>query len=263
MTGTHRRWSGGTWWSGRAPLWLGLTAIVAASWLVLLHMYANMPAMNGGASAGSAMVMPATGAPPLAASFAMWVVMMLAMMLPSVAPALPIYLGMAGQRDPDRARAMSALYATGYVAPWIVYAAPAALAQWVLTRQMLLDPMGESASAWLSAAILMIAGLYQFLPLKHACLRRCRSPLAFFLMEWRDGRVGAFTLGIRHGAFCVGCCWALMAVMFVVGTMNLAWMAVVALAVLGEKLVPARWRFDSVVGVVLIVWGAATVVLSG
>jgi predicted metal-binding membrane protein len=115
--------------------------------------------------------------------------------------------------------------------------------------------MGESTSAMLSAAILVAAGLFQFSGMKNACVSKCRSPFAFLMHEWRDGAAGALLLGLRNGSNCVGCCWALMMVLFVVGTMNLLWMALFTLLVSGEKIVPARWRLDAIVGAGFIVWG--------
>lgn len=249
---------GCAWWLTRAPVWAGMVTIAAASWVYLAHLRSDMSAMPGGNSvhqAMAAMTVTVSDQSVLAATFAMWAVMMMAMMLPSVAPSASLYMTLTRRRDPNRSTTMAAMYIAGYVAPWIAYAAPAALAQWALTRQMLLDPMAESTSALLSALILISAGAYQFLPMKNACLTRCRSPLGYFMTEWRDGRLGAFMLGVRYGSFCVGCCWALMAVMFVVGTMNLAWMALLSLVVLGEKLVPTHWYFDRVVGGLLITWG--------
>ncbi len=116
--------------------------------------------------------------------------------------------------------------------------------------------MGQSTSAAVSAAILVAAGLFQFSSLKNACMAKCRTPLAFLMQEWRDGAAGALVVGLRNGSNCVGCCWALMAVLFVVGTMNLLWMALFTLLVCAEKIMPARWRLDAIVGAGFIAWGA-------
>src|SRR5690606_6349081 len=188
-------------------------------------------------------------------TFGMWAVMMMAMMLPTVAPSTLVFARLSARRDPGRENGATAAYVAGYAAPWIAYAVLAALMQWALTHALLLDPMARSTSTVLSAAILLVAGIYQWLTLKSACLSRCRTPLAFFMANWRDGRAGAFGLGMRHGGYCVGCCWALMAVMFVVGAMSLAWMGFIMLLVLGEKLIPASWRFDKAVGVAMVAAG--------
>ncbi len=241
--------------SRRSAVWIGMAAIVAASWYYLGGMGLDMVPMGSGAAAHAGMAMGGGGADALAAAFVMWAVMMLAMMLPTVAPSAAIFSTLALRRDPDRAERSTAAYVTGYTAAWIACAGPAALLQWGLTHARLLDPMAQSTSALLSAALLVAAGVYQFTPLKRACLSKCRSPLAYFMARWRDGTGGALRVGLQHGSYCVACCWALMAVMFVVGAMNLAWMALLALLVLGEKVVPATWGFDRGIGFALVSWG--------
>lgn len=241
-----------------APVWIGMAAIITMSWLYLVQMSGSMSAM--GASGHAGMAMGDAGAPSLVAVFAMWAVMMLAMMLPTVTPSASVFSHLATRRDPLRGGSATALYIAAYATPWIAFAAPAALLQWALTHALLLDPMARSTSALLSAAILLGAGLYQFTPLKTACLSKCRSPLAFFMAKWRDGPAGALVLGLSHGSYCVACCWALMTVMFVVGAMNLAWMGLLTVLVLGEKVIPPAWHVDRVVGLALVtsgVWVAA------
>lgn len=238
----------------RIPVWIGMAAILAASWFYLGRMGGDMSAMGGGASERAAMAMDGGGGlDALATAFAMWAVMMTAMMLPTVAPSAAVFATLATRRNPGHADRATAVYVAGYAGSWITFAAPAALMQWTLTHCLLLDPVAQSTSTLLSSAILLGAGMYQLTPLKSACLSKCRTPLGFFMAEWRDGASGAFLLGLRHGGYCVACCWALMAVMFVVGAMNLAWMALLTLLVLGEKVVPASWRLDRAVGVALLV----------
>lgn len=240
---------------GRAPIWIGLAAIVGLSWLYLARMNAAMPAMEMAMPHPMA-AMPGGGLQELALAFAMWCAMMAAMMVPTVVPALRLFMSLSRRRSPAvSAATRGAMYAAGYLAAWIAYAAPAALAQWALTRVALLSPMVESTSVVLSGAILLAAGIFQFTPLKDACLAKCRTPFAFFLAEWRDGAGGALAVGLRHGGYCVACCWALMAVMFVVGAMNLLWMVLFTVFVLGEKLAPARWRLSRISGAALIAWG--------
>ena len=235
--------------SGRATVWGGMAGIVALGWLYMVHMNAGMSAMDGMAPPAA----PGLGA--LVATFLMWTVMMVAMMLPSTIPAVSVFMMLAGRRNPLAVGRMTMMFVTGYAFAWSGYCVPAALAQWGLSRIALLSPMGESSSTALSAAILIAAGLFQFTPLKEACITKCRAPFAFLMHEWRDGAAGALVVGMRHGTYCVGCCWALMAVMFVVGTMNLVWMALLALLVMAEKIVPAHWRVDWIVGIGFIVWG--------
>ena len=239
----------------RAPVWIGMAAIVAMSWYYLGRMDSAMSPMQGSASPHAGMAMGGDGAAGLLMAFGMWAVMMVAMMLPTVAPSAALFSSLTARRDPGHANGTTATYVAGYAASWIAFAAPAALMQWALTHAMLLDPMARSTSTMLSSAILLFAGVYQWLPLKSACLSKCRTPLAFFMANWRDGRSGAFWLGVRHGGYCVGCCWALMAVMFVVGAMSLAWMGLIVLLVLSEKVIPASWRFDRALGVALVIAG--------
>lgn len=239
-----------------APVWIGMAAIITVSWIYLVQMSGTMSVMGGAASGHAGMAMGEAGAPPLVAVVAMWAVMMVAMMLPTVSPSASVFSRLAARRDPLHSGRATAVYMAAYVTPWIAFAAPAALLQWALTHSLLLDPMASSTSALLSAAILLGAGLYQFSPLKTACLSKCRSPLAFFMAKWRDGASGALALGLAHGSYCVACCWALMVVMFVVGAMNIAWMGLLTFLVLGEKVIPTAWHFDRVVGVALVTAGA-------
>jgi predicted metal-binding membrane protein len=229
----------------------GIVAVAALGWLYLVRVNAQM-------------IMPAV-APGLAeqlfAAFAMWSVMMVAMMLPSELPAAAMFEDLSRRRDPGTSATL--FYAAGYGAAWIGYSALAAAGQVALSRALLLTPMLESASRPLSAIILLAAGAFQFTSFKEACLTKCRAPLGFFLAEWRDGRSGALALGFKHGGYCVGCCWALMALMLVVGAMNLVWMAVLTLIVLGEKLTPARWRFHQIAGVAFMAWGLALLLRTG
>lgn len=242
-------------WRGRAPVWVGLTAMVALSWLYLAHMHAGPSGMV------DSMAHHATGTKgvelnELLAAFVMWSVMMVAMMLPTAVPAVSRFLMLASRRNPAQAPAVTtALYVAGYLATWIGYSVPAALAQQAFMQAALLTTVAASASVLMSALILLAAGIFQFTPLKTACLTKCRSPLAFFLAEWRDGKAGAFVLGLRHGSYCLGCCWVLMAVLFVVGVMNLAWMALLTAFLLGEKVAPARWHLSRISGGILIAWG--------
>lgn len=239
-------------WPGRASVWIGMAAIAAASWLYLGGMAASMSAMASGENHGMAM---GGGIGALAATFAMWAVMMIAMMLPAVAPSAFLFSSLSARRDPAHCKRATALYVVGYTACWIIFAAHAAVLQWTLASSQLLDGMTRSTSTSLSSAILLAAGFYQFTPLKHACLSKCRTPLGFFIAEWRDSALGALLLGMRHGGYCVACCWVLMAVMFVVGAMNLAWMGLLTLVVLGEKVIPEPWHFDRAVGATLVVAG--------
>lgn len=245
-------------WRDHLLVFGGLGAVTALSWVYLMRMNAGMT--YGGCM--TAMIMPTTPsslpAQVLAASV-MWSIMMVAMMLPTALPAVSVFDNLARRRvaQTNTAAAPTNFYVVGYIAAWTAYSAVAAAGQIALSRAALLTPMLESTSVVLSALILLSAGAFQFTAFKDVCLSKCRVPLAFFLAEWRDGKIGALQVGFKHGGYCVGCCWALMAVMLVVGAMNLLWMAALTCFMLGEKVAPARWRFRQGSGVVLVLWGLA------
>jgi predicted metal-binding membrane protein len=132
----------------------------------------------------------------------------------------------------------------------------AVLSQYGLQRAALVSPMMETTAPWLGAALLAAAGAFQFMPLKEACLAKCRTPIGFIMTEWREGSRGAFVMGLRHGAYCTGCCWALMALLFVGGVMNLLWVAFLAVFVLVEKVLPAGGLLGKAGGIIMIAWGA-------
>jgi predicted metal-binding membrane protein len=238
-----------------APIWIGLTVVVALSWLYLAHMSVGMSGM-GSPVTHHAVRMERALPLEILFTFSMWSVMMVAMMAPTAVPAIGLFATLTGRRHPlQHPAGATAIYVSGYLAAWVGYSLFAALAQWALMRAMLISPMAGSNSATVSAVILLSAGAFQFTPLKDACLNQCRSPLAFFLAEWRDGRFGAFYLGLRQGIYCVTCCWTLMAVMFVVGVMNLAWMAFLTVFLLAEKVAPPAWQVSRVSGALLVAWG--------
>lgn len=188
--------------------------------------------------------------------FLMWAVMMLAMMLPSAAPMLLTFASVARhRRRGDRPYVPAAAFAAGYIVIWCAFSLAAAVGQWLLHRTALLSPMMASSSAALAGALLIVAGIFQFTPLKRSCLTRCRAPPEFIMTRWREGWRGAFGMGVEHGAFCAGCCWALMALLFVLGVMNILWIAALTVVVALEKMLPrARW-FSAGSGMALVVWG--------
>jgi predicted metal-binding membrane protein len=186
------------------------------------------------------------------AIFLMWAIMMAAMMLPSALPMVLTFVDLS-KRSGTPARGRS--FAAAYLGIWFLFSGGATAAQWALQTLGAVDAMIVSTSMLLTAALLVLAGVYQFSPLKRMCLSRCRTPVGFLLGEWRPGAYGAFVMGARHGLLCVGCCWALMALLFVGGAMNLAWVAALSIAVALERLLPGGERLSSVLGVALIVVG--------
>jgi predicted metal-binding membrane protein len=193
--------------------------------------------------------------PPLGALVIMWWMMMAAMMLPSAAPAILLYARVRVMRQRDSAIAASWVFLSGYVAMWLLFSIAAATAQWWLAgSSMSLDDRSAEA------AVLIAAGLYQLSPLKGACLRQCRAPAQFISRHWRPGWDGAVRLGMLHGAYCVGCCWLLMALLFVGGIMNFIWIAALAALVAVEKLAPQGLWIGRLTGVTLIAWGLVRLV---
>jgi predicted metal-binding membrane protein len=173
-------------------------------------------------------------------AFTMWAVMMAGMMIPSVAPMVLTHAAMVRRAPGGRPLLWSALFVSGYLLVWSGFSAAAALAQSLLFRGGLLDGHAMAVGPWAGGAVLLATGLFQLSPSKGACLSRCRAPVGYFLTEWREGKAGALAMGLRHGVFCVGCCWLLMAVLFAVGIMNLLWGAALTAFVLAEKVLP--WR---------------------
>src|SRR5688572_6541743 len=195
-------------------------------------------------------------------TFAMWAVMMVGMMAGSAVPVLLLFAASRAKRAEPGARPSVLMFGLGYLAVWTGFSACAALTQWGLHEAALLSPMMSASSPYLAGAILIVAGAYQLAPWKWACLTHCRSPLGFLMTHWRDGHSGAFQMGLRHGAYCLGCCWALMCVLFVVGVMNLVWVALLTGLVLIEKVgrtgvMVARWA-----GVVTVVVGIVKIVMA-
>ncbi len=211
--------------------------------------------------AGQSLMMPATTPwQPIefVYVFAMWVVMMIGMMTPSAAPMILMYTRVGRQAtSAGKPFASSAWFVGGYLAAWIAFSLAATSAQWGLDRAALLTPMMESASNILGGLVLILAGLYQWTPLKETCLSQCQSPFMFILRHggFRADPAGALALGLRRGLYCIGCCWALMALLFVGGVMNLLWIAALAILVLVEKVTPAGRIAARVAGVLFILWG--------
>jgi predicted metal-binding membrane protein len=191
--------------------------------------------------------------PPL---FLMWTEMMVAMMLPSAAPMILIFAEVNRKRFERREPFVStSIFAAGYLAAWTGFSLIAAVAQWALHAKAFLSPTMSANSPAVAGCILLAAGAFQWSPLKQACLRHCRSPLDFIMTQWRDGSAGAFLMGLRHGAYCTGCCWFLMALLFVAGVMNMWWIGIIALLVLIEKVAPKGPLVARITGLILGVWG--------
>jgi predicted metal-binding membrane protein len=243
-----------------------LAAMVVLAWLYLLFSKTAMPDMDmaGMDMSGmdmSGMVMPDLhqwGVTTVLLLFVMWAVMMVAMMLPSAAPMILAFLTVnQRRRASSRPLVPVSIFVLGYLAVWTAYSAVATLAQWQLHGAALLSSTMAATSPALNGGLLIAAGVFQWTPLKRACLKGCRSPLSFLMSEWRDGTAGAFVMGLRHGSYCVGCCWVLMALLFVAGVMNLFWVAVIALFVMAEKILAKGALLGQVAGIALVTAGVA------
>lgn len=254
--------------NGVATLWrrdraivVGCLAILGAlAWAFLLHLPAPMTGTRvDPVGMDGAMAMPGAhgwqGADILIA-FLMWVVMMVAMMTPSATPMVLTVAAVSRQRlQRPSSTAIAATVFAGYLAAWTGFSLGATLVQWGLQSAAWRSPAMTSVRPLVTALLLLVAGVYQFTPLKHACLKRCRTPLGFLLAEWRDGTLGACVMGLRHGLYCVGCCWLLMALLFALGVMNLLWVALIAAYILLEKVSPGGWWLSRALGVLLAGWG--------
>lgn len=240
----------------RLALLLGSpVAIALGCWIYLAIMIGDMTSIPG---MRSAMMSPQMLAPmQLFGLFLMWAVMMAAMMLPTAAPMILAYaLMQATDREKGAGRLPVFMFSGGYVLAWAGFSLAAAGLQAGLTNLALMSPMMMQATAPLAGGILVIAGLYQFSPLKQSCLRQCSTPMSFLMTQWREGASGALGMGWRHGTFCVGCCWALMGLLFVVGVMNAAWIIAITVYVLIEKILPGGEKLSKLLGALMIGLGA-------
>ena len=215
----------------------------------------DMPSMPG-----MAMTMHAWSWVEIGALVVMWAVMMIAMMLPAAAPMILMFATIRRRRAAEgRTAVPTAIFVLAYLVVWAIFSVIAALAQAGLHAAALLSPAMAATSPWLAGGLLIVAGVFQWTPLKRACLAACRSPLSFLMTGWSEGRSGAFLMGLRHGFYCLGCCWALMALLFVAGVMNLLWIAAIAVAVLVEKVMPRGDLVGRLAGVALVVAGVLLV----
>jgi len=194
--------------------------------------------------------------------FVMWTVMQVAMMSPTAVPMILMLTKVERSRHPDRSPVgRTTIFFMGYVIVWTTFSAVLALGQVALQSSALPSPQVAGVSPWLAGGVLVAAGLFQFSRLKEVCLSHCRSPVTYFMLEWRTGRSGALLMGLKHGLYCVGCCWALMALLFVAGVMNLLWMAVITALVLIEKVLPNGALIGRIAGAGMVIWGIGLIVL--
>jgi predicted metal-binding membrane protein len=233
----------------------GLASIILLAWVYLVYVATTLNTTQMGIDI-SMPSMQAWEVMDISLTFVMWVVMMVAMMTTSAAPVIIMYQTVSRMQHKENDPLSSTwLFLLGYLVTWAGFSAAATLAQWGLHSAALLTPMMASASPLLGGALLVAAGVYQLTPLKDACLSHCRTPMGFLLAEWRNGKLGPLVMGMRHGFYCVGCCWLLMALLFVGGVMNLVWVALMAAYILVEKVAPARMWLSRISGIAVIAWG--------
>ena len=245
---------------------LALVALLAWAWTLTgagtgMSMTAMTERSGMPGAMGMGMAMPVAWTPAYAVLMVfMWWIMMIAMMVPAASPMILLFATFnRKQRELGNPHVATGVFVAGYLLVWAVFSLVATGVQWGLEQTGILTPMMAVGSTYLAASVLIVAGLYQLTPLKQACLRHCRSPLDFISRHWRPGPIGALRMGIDHGAWCLGCCWFLMALLFVGGIMNIYWITGLALYVLIEKAVPYGHAISRMVGVALAAWGVALI----
>jgi len=245
----------------RRVIGLAIAAVTLLAWVYLFHLSRQMSAAAADETMMAAMGMAVTAQwtrTDVFLTFVMWTVMMFGMMAPSVTPVL--LLAANAPRSERHVIPPVLLFGAGYLLVWVGFSAIATVTQWLLHAGALLSPAMAASSPRIAGAILIGAGLYQLTPLKNMCLTHCRSPIDFLMSHWRGGRAGPIRMGVHHGLYCLGCCWALMAVLFAVGVMNLLWVAGLALLVLVEKMMPATVLVSRMAGAALLIAGAIKMV---
>lgn len=231
----------------RAFILFGLAAVVVAGFYTTLSLGDGvmMAAMSGERGPAFAALL-----------FAMWWTMMMAMMLPSAAPAVMTFSGVTQKLAKKESRGLAVMgFVGGYLLVWTGFSAVAVGMQMLLENKIALDMMMATASAWVGSGLLVLAGFYQMTPAKEACLQKCQAPLFYFARHWQSGPAGALRMGLSHGLYCLGCCWALMGLLFYGGVMQPRWIIGLAFYVAAEKLIPAGNAVSRFSGLILVGWG--------
>ncbi|WP_293005353.1 DUF2182 domain-containing protein [Nitrosomonas sp.] len=235
--------------------WIAMLAVIVAAWFYLFYQNWQMTSLPM-----SEMWMPPSETfawkwIDFGLVYLMWAVMMAAMMLPSAIPMILVYARIC-QQHTQTIHPFVSLFSLAYLLVWLVFSIALTVLQWQMHGLHFLSPMMDNQNETMAAIIFILAGIYQFTPLKNSFLQNCRSPMGFLLTEWRDGARGSFQMGLKHGSMCLGCCWAQMMIMFAVGVMNLLAMALITVLVLIEKVLPIHQQyFSKTVGVLFLGWG--------
>ena len=236
----------------------GLAAITLLAWAYLVYLTPGMSRMDsvaelGGMAMGQMSV--GFGTVDIALMFLMWAVMMVGMMVPSAAPMILAFAHInRRRRENGNPYVPTAVFLSGYLLVWAAFSVAATLVQFALIFAILSFHITAAGSV-IGGILLLAAGLFQLSPLKSVCLRHCRTTMAFITNDWREGRRGALLMGLHHGGHCLGCCWALMGLLFLLGVMNLLWIAALAAFVLVEKVAPAGPWVGRAAGIGMLAWG--------
>lgn len=240
----------------RAAVLFGLMAISMVAWAYILSVSWGMENSDVAMGMGLPQMRPWEVA-DFVLTFVMWAVMMVAVMVPSVAPMVLMFTTVNRQRREQQVPFVrTSVFLVSYLVVWSGFSALATVFQWQLHDATLLSPTIMVTSPVLGGVLLMAAGVFQWTPLKDVCLAHCRSPLSHLMTGWREGTRGAFVMGLRHGSYCVGCCWLLMALLFVAGVMNLLWVIAVGALILAEKVLQGGRWISRAAGLLFIGWGA-------
>lgn len=243
----------------RIAIVVALSGLTLLSWVYLVDMAVEMRSAD--AMVTCAMCLRDWDLSKSVMMFVMWAIMMVGMMVPTALPMTLIFAAVARKaRQQGSSIGPTGLFVAGYIIVWTVFSLLATVAQWGLDEWALLSPMMVSTSPLLGAALLVGAGVYQLTPFKRSCLRHCRMPVYFIAEHWRDGNIGALRMGIAHGAFCLGCCWALMLLLFLGGVMSLLWILIITVFVLLEKVIPHGLGGAKLAGFGMIALGIACAV---
>jgi predicted metal-binding membrane protein len=240
-----------------------IVLVTGLAWAYLVQRVSEMVSAHPSPMPDMAMTMRSAtwGAAELVLTFFMWAVMMVGMMGPSALPVLLVF-GASHARRADRGvPTIVLLFGLGYLTVWLGFSAGATIAQWALSQGALLSSSMDVVGPWLGGVLLVLAGVYQLSPVKRACLEHCQSPMSFLMSHWRDGARGAFEMGLRHGLYCLGCCWALMAVLFVVGVMNLVWVGALTVFILAERIGRIGARIATIGGAAMVGVGLGMLIL--
>ena len=246
-------------------IFFGIVILMLLSWLYVFYLSSAMASRTMESNAQDILMptMEKWNLNVILTTFAMWSVMMSAMMLPSAMPMILVFSTVNRKRHSLGNQFVPTwIFLSGYIIVWVIFSLAITLIQFSLHNFALLSPEMKIINPALSGIILISAGIYQFTRVKEACLKNCQTPLGFMMNYWREGKAGAFVMGLHHGLYCVGCCWVLMILLFILGVMNILWVFLIAIFVFIEKVIQRKYIFSYTAGALLIVWGLGVIVIA-